>query len=74
MTDGELIMDHISTYVDKKFELNELELRPPKDFLDPVVIPSYFIDRAIEKKKAALRKIIEVERNFIAGFFDDMQE
>ena len=71
MTDGELIMKHISTYVDKKIELNELELRPADDFLDPVVFPPSFIARGIENKKATLKKIIKVEENFIAGFFND---
>lgn len=71
MTDGELLMKHISTYVDKKIELNELELRLAKDFIDPVVFPPSFIARGLENKKATLKKIIEVERNFIAGFFDD---
>jgi hypothetical protein len=74
MTDGELIMRHISTYVDRKIELNELKLRPGQEFLDPVVFPPSFIARGIENKKAALKKVIEVERTFIAGFFDDMQE
>lgn len=73
MTDGQLIMEHISTYVDKKIELNELELRPAKNLLDPAVVPPFFIAEALEDKKTDLKKIIEVERNFIAGFFDDAQ-
>ncbi len=70
MTDGELLIKHISTYVDKKIELNELKLRPAKDFLDPAVYPPSFIANNIENKKATLKKIIKLEENFIAGFFD----